>query len=145
GLSIASHLVNMMGGEIRVESTTGKGSTFSFQISLPAKTQEAESRLTTELAGRQFLIVDDNVTHCDFLKDALIRAGALANAVPDTASAVHQLGNTPASDSVLLLDAEMLNVDGAAFLSDLRNKGAFSGTIVAMMSAGKELATAQRY
>lgn len=42
GLSIVKQLVNMMGGEVNVESEKGKGSTFSFSIRMKKTEQEEE-------------------------------------------------------------------------------------------------------
>jgi CheY-like chemotaxis protein/HPt (histidine-containing phosphotransfer) domain-containing protein len=67
GLSISKQLVELMGGNISVESQEGAGTTFSFEIDLPAGSNE---RLQTQkipvhidasiLNGLKILVVDDN-------------------------------------------------------------------------------------
>ena len=49
GLAISSQLVGLMGGEIGVRSKLGKGSTFWFEVRLPAETGEPHSSAALEL------------------------------------------------------------------------------------------------
>ena len=145
GLSIASHLVKMMGGEIRVKSALGKGSTFSFDICLPVGTQTSDRWPATILAGIQFLIVDDNPTHCAFVKDSLERAGATANTIFNIDHALSEIRGAAGHYEVVLLDANIPGVDALKLAADLRAEPSFCGKIIAMMNTGKELLIAQRY
>ncbi|MDZ7684329.1 MAG: response regulator [Gammaproteobacteria bacterium] len=65
GLSITRHLIELMGGEIRVESTPDHGSQFDFTVELEACREGDLASLTSTLSGDTFrnmsaLIVDDN-------------------------------------------------------------------------------------
>lgn len=63
GLAISQHFVGLMGGVIRVSSTLGVGSTFSFQLEFPVtqkKSDEGSQPVVPALAKQRVLVVDDN-------------------------------------------------------------------------------------
>ncbi len=63
GMSITKNIVNMMGGQIHVESEVGKGSRFTITIFL--KLQETTDADTTALAGLPVLVADDDQIACE--------------------------------------------------------------------------------
>lgn len=71
GLAISQRIVNMMGGNIRVESEYGKGSSFIFNIQVPANRKAKLYNSRKEdvvLKGKKVLILDDNATNLKILK-----------------------------------------------------------------------------
>ncbi|MBW8000930.1 MAG: HAMP domain-containing protein [Planctomycetes bacterium] len=79
GLAISKHLVGMMGGEIGVESQEEQGSTFWFTVKLGKQTKGkpkiAKSAMADELAKTNILIVEDNLSNRNLLKQEMQRWG----------------------------------------------------------------------
>lgn len=66
GLPIVRRLLELMGASLELESTPGKGSRFSFEISLPVLLMANVGNLNMaidQVRGKRVLIVDDNATN----------------------------------------------------------------------------------
>lgn len=74
GLAISQRLIKLMGGDISVSSTMGKGSIFSFTIKskLGKKSQRRYASFnTSENERKKVLVIDDNMTNLTILKSQL--------------------------------------------------------------------------
>lgn len=120
GLPIARELVRLMGGEIAVASTAGKGSTFSFSLCFPlaeatpasfAEFAPASFHEAPGAAGMRVLVVDDDPYVAVLLSNLLGEAGYLARAVASGNEAAALLDGGEPWDAVLT-DQDMPHGDG---------------------------------
>ena len=115
GLSISSRLVQMMGSSIQLESEPGKGSKFSFTVSLEIGESEEKETKKEEIsfAGHRILIVEDNELNAEIAQSLLEERGFEVDCVHDGAQAVARIESTePDTYDVILMDIMMPVMDG---------------------------------
>jgi len=120
GLAICRKLSAMMGGEIRVESEAGHGSTFRVWLPLPeAECAADEAGEPEDLPALRVLVADDNPINQAVARAILEAAGANVETVADGAQALERL-RLEAFD-VVLMDVHMPNMDGIEAVGRLRD------------------------
>ena len=121
GLPIVKTLVEMMGGQIEVESEFGKGTTFS--ISIPHKFAEEEQTLTEDeivgdlelekLKGKKILLAEDNELNAEIAVTILNDAGMSVETVADGTLALQMLKEKPSGYyDLILMDIQMPKMNG---------------------------------
>jgi len=150
GLSICSRIVALMGATIRLESSPGRGSTFSFELNLKrqAATEAAEIGLVREkLHDLPVLVVDDNRSTLDALQDMLGNWGMRALACSSEPEALERLASAARSRRplrVALLDIDLPGTDGLELARRLRSHTGFSGGTILMLGAAASSIQAAR-
>lgn len=119
GLTISARLVSLMGGELTVQSEPGAGSEFAF--TLPLESQQTASETHDPQArfhGEQVLVVDDNSTNLRLL-DTMLRQMGLVPTCVNNASEALRLTAGGVRWPLILLDAQMPDMDGVSLALEL--------------------------
>ncbi|MGK5026834.1 response regulator [Janthinobacterium sp. RB2R34] len=139
GLAISKHLIHMMGGDIAVASSEGKGSRFWFSVPFEALAQPNEERRTPALGHLRLLVADDNRTTRELIVKLIEAWGWAADEVDSGFAAIElyreRLEQQQPYD-VVLADWHMPVMDGLATAKAIRQ--AASGQrqpIVVMVNA----------
>ncbi|MDF2446746.1 MAG: hypothetical protein K0S46_1982 [Moraxellaceae bacterium] len=122
GLSICRLLVDLMGGQIGVNTAYGKGSRFWFN--LPMKSADGTEVVSAPAAalvatasempsqGLRVLVVEDNPVNQQVLAGFLRRHGITPRLVGDGVEALHVLTSERQEFDAVFMDCEMPNMDG---------------------------------
>ncbi|MCS7056272.1 MAG: PAS domain S-box protein [Thermoflexales bacterium] len=145
GLAIASRLVQMMGGEIGVQSREGEGAFFWFTLRcersshVEASTQETPD--ISRLSGLRVLVIDDTKTHRDILLSYLRAWGLQADSVENGTEALLSLVRAAASGTpydLAIVDQVMPGMDGVTLARIVKGDHSLTSTRLIMLTAFKE-------
>ena len=122
GLSISKNLVEMMGGEIIIESEFGKGSKFSFTIKLmKGKTTPTKEDLKIDISDENFkaLIIDDNLSGRKILSSYLDTWKIANDGVSSGQEAIDIIVNKKKQYNIIFVDYLMPEMNGVDFVTKL--------------------------
>ena len=125
GLAISKKLAELMGGNVGVDSTFGKGSTFWFTARLGKSLgQPRAGILNSDLRGRRVLVVDDNETARNVLCDVLESMRFTVDMAADGPAALNLLKTADGEGKpyeLVLVDWQMPEMDGIEMARRTRN------------------------
>ncbi|MCC5957011.1 MAG: PAS domain S-box protein [Natronohydrobacter sp.] len=128
GMSIVKRLVDLMAGEIAVDSAPGMGTTVQVRLPLPyagVLPEPAGMPTNVSVAGLRVLAADDNRTNRVILGTLMKKLGAEIVLAEDGRAAVDAW--KPDHFDLYLLDISMPELDGIAALAELRAREAHAG------------------
>ncbi|MEW6695327.1 MAG: PAS domain S-box protein [Pseudomonadota bacterium] len=124
GLAISQRLVQLMGGEIRVHSTPGEGSTFAFEIELPVARDVpaalAAEAIPAELQRLRCLVVDDHPLARELLCATVQQLGWSCVTVADAETALQVVRAAEQPFDAVFVDWSLPGMDGLALALALR-------------------------
>ncbi|MFO7819818.1 MAG: response regulator [Halanaerobacter sp.] len=140
GLTISQQLVELMDGEIWLESTKGEGSTFYFTVSLSRAQEEtlkeeAGEKEDVDLEGVDVLVVDDNSTNLFILEEVLLNVGMNATLIDNPQDAWRELKAHPDAYQLVILDYLMPEQDGLDLAEKIREKEELNRLKLIMLSS----------
>lgn len=138
GLSIAKQLVELMGGEIGVESKIGQGSTFWFTAHFDQPKICIEPHAKHSMQGFKALIIDDNATNREIFELQLKSWSIESESAADAYEALERLRAAKHSDQPFdfaLLDMQMPEIDGIALAKAIQSEPEIADIRLIMLSS----------
>ncbi|MBE0592955.1 MAG: response regulator, partial [Gemmatimonadales bacterium] len=142
GLAISRHFCRMMGGDVAVESTTGKGSAFTVTLPVRAPTAEPEPSVESELppasgsdgtgVAGTVLVIDDDPAVRNLMRRFLSKEGFRVEEAP--AGDVGLRMAREVRPDVITLDVMMPGLDGWSVLTALKADPALADIPVVMLT-----------
>lgn len=121
GLAITRQLIELMGGEIWVDSELGEGSCFSFRITLPLNEEDGETPLAITSDLRRVLIVDETEINRSILERQLAPLGVSVSFANSVEQALEYLDDNQDIDAVLT-DLVLPGLSGSDLARQLRGR-----------------------
>ncbi len=124
GLAICKQLCLLMDGDIWVESTEGKGSTFTFAVDLDIASGELREMPSVDLSGKRVLIVDNLDINREIFRAQLEQWGMSVTEAKSSDAAMEICSTTEDEHfDIALIDSQLPHMDGIGLAKTLIERG----------------------
>jgi len=123
GLSILYGIVKSYGGDIRIDSTPGKGSTFTVYLPVTDKEiseTQAESSATMQGKGERILVIDDEPPNALLLEKMLCKQGYVITTATDSSAALELVREAPEQFDLVITDMTMPQLTGTQLAHEIK-------------------------
>ena len=142
GLSISKKLVELMGGQLGLNSEVGHGSTFWFTMPLRRlASSTARESIRADLGTHKVLIIDDNEASRDILHELLTSWGFSAHKAVNGCAALWQLKEASQSDNpfdLVLIDMQMPMMSGRELCTSIRGDPNLGSVGIVLLASLKD-------
>ncbi|MFQ5864000.1 MAG: response regulator [bacterium] len=137
GLNITKSLIELMGGEMWVESQQGQGSTFHFKLTLPIGEGKSEvlDYSYPDFKKITILVVDDNETNRFILRKTLMAWGFKVVEAQSGPQALAILKKSEGAINLIILDQKMPDMDGLELAKKIKEEPHLKDIKVIMLSS----------
>jgi len=136
GLAISKSIVDMMGGQIWVESELGKGASFTFTVKMQRGETPHKDHHLIDWKSIRVLAVDDDKYILEDFKGIMSKFGAHCDIADNGMEALELLDNN--SYNLFFVDLKMPGMDGIELTKELKRRIADTGeSFVVMISAAE--------
>ena len=121
GMSISHKIIQMMGGDIKVESEYGKGSRFTIDMPLVCRDQKPDDKI--EVEGLEVLVVDDDKIACLNTSSCLQEIGINSECVYSGSEAIEKVRQHHLAEKeyfAVIIDLKMPQMNGIETTRQIR-------------------------
>ncbi|MBF0121392.1 MAG: response regulator [Desulfobacterales bacterium] len=144
GLTISKHIIEMMGGNIYVESKQGFGSNFIFtaKFGVQKESKRIDRKIPIDIKGMRVLVVDDNPSAREILSDALESFSFEVSQAASGNEALSEIESTMEKRpyQLIIMDWKMPGMDGIETATKIKSNSRLSKipSILMVTAYGKD-------